>query len=139
MESKNQIKQETMNQLSSKLHQSQVEHQLQKQVIDELERKLKEGSEQLLQATHESRKQVAMRDQKIEFLDMQLKDLKEQLDESQRQHAHMVKTLNARNSNSDDETDAREKLELLQKEFTAMNEVHSNQVKDLQAEVSNWK
>jgi len=45
MESKNQIKQETMNQLSAKLQQSQLEHQLQKQVIDELEKKLKEGSE----------------------------------------------------------------------------------------------
>lgn len=88
-------------------------------MIDELEKKLKEGSEQLSQATHESKKQVAMRDQKIEFLAMQLKDLKEQLEESQRQHAHMVKTLNARNATSDDEGESKEKLDLLQKEFAS--------------------
>ena len=40
------------------------------------------------------------------------------MDESQRKHASMVTALNARNLNSDDENDAREKLEILQKEFS---------------------
>lgn len=72
-----------------------------------------------------------MRDQKIEFLDMQLKDIKDQLEESQRQHASMVTALNQRNINSDDESEAREKLDLLQKEFTATTQQYQKQVKDL--------
>ena len=72
-----------------------------------------------------------MRDQKIEFLDMQLKDIKDQLEESQRQHASMVTALNQRNINSDDESEAREKLDLLQKEFTAATQQYQKQVKDL--------
>jgi hemerythrin len=59
------------------------------------------------------------------------------MEETQRQHAQMVKTLNSRNATSDDESDAKERIELLNKELAATNEIHSKQVKDLQAEIAN--
>jgi hypothetical protein len=49
----------------------------------------------------------------------------------------MVKTLNSRNATSDDESDAKERIDLLNKELAATNEIHSKQVKDLQAEIAN--
>lgn len=102
-----------MQHLSQKIQQSQHDFNIQKQAIDDLEKKLKDVYEQNQQTGHDAKKQIAMRDQKIEFLDLQLKDLKEQLEESQRQHASMVNALNQRNQNSDDESDAQNKFDLV--------------------------
>ena len=54
----------------------------QKQIIDQLETRLKESQENAMHVAHDSKKTIAMRDQKIEFLTMQLKEAKDQLDES---------------------------------------------------------
>ena len=90
----NQLKQENDQQLSSKLKKSESEMIGQKTQIEDLERKVKESQEALMQVSHDSKKTIAMRDQKIEFLTLQLKEAKDQLEESQRQHESMVQALN---------------------------------------------
>lgn len=54
----------------------------QRDVIEELEKKVKDSCESLQKVSHEGKKDLAMRDQKIEFLEMQLKESKEQMEES---------------------------------------------------------
>ena len=71
--------------------------------IEDLERKVKESQEALMQVSHDSKKTIAMRDQKIEFLTLQLKEAKDQLEESQRQHESMVQALNKQHEVSSDD------------------------------------
>jgi hypothetical protein len=99
----NQLKQENDQQLSSKLKKSESEMIGQKTQIEDLERKVKESQEALMQVSHDSKKTIAMRDQKIEFLTLQLKEAKDQLEESQRQHESMVQALNKQHEVSSDD------------------------------------
>ena len=99
----NQLKQEKDQQLSSKLKKSESEMIGQKTQIEDLERKVKESQEALMQVSHDSKKTIAMRDQKIEFLTLQLKEAKDQLEESQRQHESMVQALNKQHEVSSDD------------------------------------
>ena len=99
----NQLKQENDQQLSSKLEKSESEMIGQKTQIEDLERKVKESQEALMQVSHDSKKTIAMRDQKIEFLTLQLKEAKDQLEESQRQHESMVQALNKQHEVSSDD------------------------------------
>ena len=58
----NQLKQENDQQLSSKLKKSESEMIGQKTQIEDLERKVKESQEALMQVSHDSKKTIAMRD-----------------------------------------------------------------------------
>ena len=102
-----------------KKQESEVKRQ--RDLIDELEKKVKESCESLQKVSHEGKKDLAMRDQKIEFLEMQLKESKEQMEESQRQHESMMEALNRHGgglgSDSEEENQATARLELLQEEF----------------------
>lgn len=134
-----QLRQENDQQLSSKLKRSETELTGQKNLIEELERKVKESSEAYMQVSHDSKKTIAMRDQKIEFLTMQFKEAKDQLEESQRQHDSMVQALNKQNEASDDEGQSAARLEMLQKEFDAATETQLAQNKEIKAENDDLK
>ena len=106
----------------------------QKTQIEDLERKVKESQEALMQVSHDSKKTIAMRDQKIEFLTLQLKEAKDQLEESQRQHESMVQALNKQHEVSSDDGQSAARLEMLQKELDSVNETHLAQIKELKAD-----